>query len=298
MFRLAPGIIVMQFVTIFFPIYEAYRSRTEARNVLGALEEWEDKRAAKAVSSSSGKLTKSSESSSENSSRASMPDSCWSIEMYGMAALETALIAEPNALLHFAATKDFTAESVIFLLQVQSWRAACENGSQKLADLPAQTRIQLHQMAVEIYTQSVSEKTAEFPINIEGPIRTQLDAVFKSALSASKERSGENSVDPFNVVTPFDNSNAESSTKLATIPLVREIGSSSSESRRSESEEDISGIETLAISPSRDLFECFDERVFDAAEKSIKYLVLTKTWRKFVDMKRERSPNASIEGLR
>jgi hypothetical protein len=295
--RLAPGIMVMQAVTIFFPIYEGYKSRTDARNLLGILEEWEEKRAANTLGPSAGKFTKSSESSSEHSTNSSTPGSYWSIEMYGMSALEDALVTDPHALLQFAATKDFTAENIIFLLQLQAWRTAYGDRSQKLADLPSQTQIHLFRMAVDIYAECVSEKTAEFPINIEGPIRTRLDAVFGSAVAVSSG-SNENAVDPWNAAAPFDVFKAETTKKVPENVLIREINSSSSAAPSSENDVEKNGIYTSVICELGQLDENFDERVFDAAERSIKYLVLTNTWRKFVDAIREQSPKGSTERLR
>jgi hypothetical protein len=48
---LAPGIIVMQFVTIFFPVYEIIKSRLQMRQTLAILESWEDRRGIKQLSS-------------------------------------------------------------------------------------------------------------------------------------------------------------------------------------------------------------------------------------------------------
>jgi hypothetical protein len=298
MLRLAPGIIVMQAVTIFFPIYEGYKSRIEARNIRGVLKEWEENRAANMLGSSDGKLIRSSESGSENSTNSSTTGSCRSIEMYAMSALEDALVTDPHALLQFAATKDFTAENIIFLLQLQAWRTAYAAQSQKMADLPTQARSRLFQMAVDIYAECVSEKTAEFPINIEGPIRTRLDAVFRSAVADSEGRSNDNAVDPWNAAATFDISEPKTSEKLPGNVLLPELNDSSSTILPSDNEEVKSGLTTTVICITDDSVENFDERVFDAAEKSIKYLVLTNTWRKFVDTIREQSPKTSNERLR
>lgn len=284
----------MQAVTIFLPIYEGYRSKTDARNVLDILKKWESNTSS-TLSSGSEKFTRNSESSGENGTASSMKGSYRSIEMYGMAAFQNALVTDPHSLLQFAATKDFTAENIIFLLQLQAWRIACENGVEKMADLPAPTRGLLFQMAVEIYAESISEATAEFPINIEGPIRTRLDAVFGPAM-ASRGRGVVNAVDPVKAVSPFDMSNVEALRKFPGKLWKTEVNTSSTAISASEKNEGTDGIPTsdaLANMPAE-----FDERVFDAAEKSIKYLVLTNTWRKFVEAMQEQSPHSSQEGLR
>jgi hypothetical protein len=280
---------VMQAVTIFFPIYECYKSRVDARNVLGILQEWEEKRDASALGSSSGKLTKSSESSTGSSK---------SIEMYGMSALENVLATDSHALLQFAATKDFTAENIIFLQQLRAWRTAWQHGAQEQTNLSDQTRAQLLHMAVEIYAEFVNEKTAEFPINIEGPIRARLDAVFEHAVIASKRRSNENLIDPWNAAAPSNISEADTLKQYAVSSSIHETNSSSSEALSFDTSEDKNGILTSIICEPEDAFDCVDVHVFNAAEKSIKYLVLTNTWRKFVDAIREQSPKSSNERLR
>jgi hypothetical protein len=289
MIRLAPGIMVMQAVTIFFPIYETYKSRTEARNILSILKEWEEKRDANAIDSNFEKLKESSESSTESGR---------SIEMYGMAALKNVLATDPHALLQFAATKDFTAENIVFLLELQTWRTAWENESQKLTALPTQTKAQLFHMAVEIYAEFVSEKTAEFPINIEGPIRARLDAVFQPSVIMTNRRSNENVAFPWNEAPPVNISEVETSKQYSGIASIRETDSSFSETLTSDSIEDRDGIPTSIKSESNCSIEYVDVHIFDAAEKSIKYLVLTNTWRKFVDEIREQKPQSLNETLR
>ena len=47
-------------------------------------------------------------------------------------------------------------------------------------------RAHIFALAFDIYVAGVSEKTAAYPINVEGPIRSTLDAVFARAVPEGK----------------------------------------------------------------------------------------------------------------
>lgn len=283
----------MQAVTIFFPIFESYKIRAAARSIPSELEEWEEENTASTLASNPGNRAK--RSSDEKSAHSSTPERYWSMDTYGMPALKVALATYPQALLQFAATKDFTAENIIFLLHIQAWRTACGEGSRRMADIPADERMQLFKLAVDIYAECISEKTAEFPINIEGPVRARLDAIFKPAISASKGKGNADAVASATVTSGHSHSIAETLIKESEIVTVH--ARNSSLTTNSETENKNGSFPSLICGPDG-LTEYFDERVFDAAEKSINYLVLTNTWRKFVDDVRQQIPDTSSEGLR
>ncbi len=172
-----------------------------------------------------------------------------------MEALEKALATNPAPLLQFAATKDFTAENIIFLIAVRDWRFGCaiqKSGSTMFSH------------AAQIYANSVSETLADFPINIEWSIKSRLDTIFGSAVSSESARSAHT-----NDAVPFSNLG------MLMGPLK---SPQSAFTQIKESEPD-----------------CFDETVFDAAERSVKYLVLTNTWRKYIGD--PKSPRTSEEAL-
>ncbi|KAK3092184.1 hypothetical protein LTR53_019680, partial [Teratosphaeriaceae sp. CCFEE 6253] len=111
---------------------------------------------------------------------------CDGKELYRMAALEKALLINPTPLLHFAATKDFTAENIIFLLHVKQWRGAWRAAPRHTHSgaLTVQAQDRLFNMALDIYAASVSDQTAEFPINLEGPRIKDLAANFGPYMAA------------------------------------------------------------------------------------------------------------------
>lgn len=247
---LAPGIIIMQTLTVFVPIYDALTAGRLSPATISAIREWENRDATQSRSTLTHKSVMTQDTSTTQNTTKSDQS-----RTFQMAALEQELASDPASLLHFAATRDFTAENIIFLIAVRDWKEKCKTHGCGA----------MFEQAVEIYAHSVSEKMAEFPINIEGVIRSRLDTLFAPAVSNVRARQR----DPYNEVTPF----AGPAVPLS--PL-----KSTSESRTINKEMYDEGHEGV------------DEKVFDAAEKSIKYLVLTNTWRKFIT---EGSPRASME---
>ena len=308
--RLAPGIVVMQAVTIFFPLYEAYRSRRLSRDTLSIIRQWENRSHWDKSTLGSGSrpsvTTRTSMSNtksftSNNSAKHSDTSDYRKNEMYTIGALEKALTVNPTPLLHFAATKDFTAENIIFLIAVRDFKATWAAGP-----LNRQTRAALFDRAVDIYVENVSEKFAEFPINIEGWIRTQLEAVFEPAVNNLEVESPVS--ETFNKITPFESAEVPLSPLKSPLPIRdRELGGSSFPSSPSTPRFKVSG-DSEEIDRRNGAREAdnddssppvagFDGTIFDTAEKSIKYLVLTNTWRKFVTEMRDVEPRASEETL-
>ncbi|KAG7144684.1 hypothetical protein HYQ46_006575 [Verticillium longisporum] len=153
-----------------------------------------------------------------------------------MDALEYALKKNPAPLQHFSALKDFSGENIAFLTSVSSWKTSLRsenvpattlNGRQSLSIEPCATnqqdrlREQFNQ-ALRIYTEFISQRDAEFSINISDADDTS------------------------------------------------DTGSTIGE----------------GAYYWGDIPDGFDETVFDDAETSIKYLVLTNTWPKFVKDRR------------
>jgi hypothetical protein len=299
---LAPGIIVMQACTIFFPIYSSYRSQRLSKKTLYTLQAWETRSHWTADST-----TLCSNSVHTRSTPAIHPKASFRTEksaaqyrdneMYEMtiAALDNAIATNPLPLLQFAATKDFTAENILFLIQIRDWKSSWASSSSPPTPY---SRAVLFRKAVEIYTQSVNEKMAVFPINIEGGIRSRLDALFEPAVRELGDGICD-SVDPYNEITPFAGGEGE----MPLSPMSPGCPGNPLKSTWPLPSTPKSGVSTeveRAYHPEidgkivGDVPEEFDERVFDAAEKSIKYLVVTNTWRKMISEMKE-SPRTSHE---
>lgn len=254
----------MQGVTIFFPIYENYRERQRHQRTLDIIQEWEESRKddeanfmSKSTTLSTSERSKMSSSSSGSRSRR--------IDMYTMAALEKALSVNPTPLLQFAATKDFTAENIIFLMQVHRWRADWDHLVGKNPEPSTETKLHLFNAATGIYATSISNTTSEFPVNIDGRIRRSLDTIFGLAVQNTRPGFVDSSSEG-STTSLWDGQKKESLDnidigKIAQDPYVsiKQLG-------------DSTGI----------IDSAFTRHVFDDAESSVKYLVLTNTWQRFV----------------
>jgi hypothetical protein len=293
---LAPGIVVSQAVTIFFPIFEAYKSRSQLRTTLELIEAWEEKRHndASTLNSSSNSSKHKSYFSSSTKSVSTATRSVRTREMHTMAALEKALLMNATPLLRFAATKDFTGENIVFLIQVRDWHTTWRRFSGSDNAPTDDAKRTLYDIALDIYISSVHEKTAGFPINIESKIKRELDVVFEAAASERRPYRDDSIDDPFKDHSPHDPFKSVS-IELALPRNLRGIlgkgNSDDTEATFNNSSQD------NILSPKDLMFDVnpcvrppvrrvvtpgFDEHVFDQAEKSIKYLVLTNTWQKFV----------------
>lgn len=294
----------MQVVTVFFPIYEAYVSRKQMQHTLSLIKDWEEKGANKPnPSMTSGE---------------SYGISTRSKEIFSMASLEKALAVNPLPLLHFAASKDFTAENIIFLMRVKEWRqtwAAAPRVPGK-QDLTSEALTLLFRLAVDIYITCVDATTSEFPINIECSIRTKLDDLFAPAVPEQKKRLSADSTER----SPFDDfqpGTAPVDAEVRRIALVREKSDDSSATLWGQkvpkaTAESLNSMEEIKLdndaepiftphpataplgSARAKIRAGFDETVFNAAEASIKYLVLTNTWRKFAQAAQTSSNSSPV----
>ena len=276
----------MQAVTVFVPIYEAWVSRRHMRTILSIITDWQGRHghtgSDKALNSSSRDSTMYSESTSVPSLSSAGSKS----QMYTMASLEKALAINPKPLLHFAATKDFTAENIVFLMQVRRWRAAYSMASKQR--LTEEVRTHLFSLAVDVYIASISEKTADYPINIDGPVRKNLDALFARAVPEGRA-AWDWRTDLFSRRSRLTVSDRQSSSDssealwgIKSTPMHESHNLSTSPPKQSLFEPH-PGVAPLGIARAK-IPDSFNEAVFDTAEQSIKYLVLTNTWRQFVSL--------------
>jgi hypothetical protein len=302
---LAPGIIVMQACTIFFPIYSTYRSQQLSKSTLSTLHTWEEHSRWSPDSTTLGSNSSHTQSTPTIHQKASFRtekshSALRDNEMYEMtiSALDNALATDPLPLLQFAATKDFTAENILFLLQVRDWKSSWPSAITRPSP---HLRALLFSKAIEIYVQFVNEKLAIFPINIEGGIRTRLDATFEPAMKKWKDSKWGAVTDPYNEITPFARGDGE----LPLSPMsplspgcsLKPHWLTAPPTPKSDYTTEVretSG--EMNTEHEGDVPEEFDEKAFDAAEKSIKYLVVTNTWRKMISEMKE-SPRTSQESL-
>jgi hypothetical protein len=208
--------------------------------------------------------------------------------MYTMAALEKALTVNPHPLLEFAASREFTGENIVFLMQVRDWRAAWNRAIRDFGTVTGQVKYRLFNIAVEIFATSVHSKTAEFPINVGGKIRSSLETVFGPAV-VGVSRLDENIVDPFNRYS-LRNIGFEPPKPLVSKFDYAELRDSQSNGNAAGSQVSIvpsskNDLDVILEVPEceADIPDGFDQHIFDEAETSVKYMVITNTWPKFVD---------------
>ena len=206
--------------------------------------------------------------------------------MLSMGALEYVLERNPDRLRQFSALNDFSGENVAFLTAVAEWRTRYRTVGKGEAAREAYNK------ALHIYADFISPKDAEFPINISFQVKTGLEAMFeKAARVLYGERGLANSpATPFapGADWPRGEPAAARPSHASERPM---IGS------RSNSDADV---ELRALTDRvafwGDVPAEFDATVFDKAETSIKYLVLTNTWPKFVRDRRESGTSLTSVG--
>jgi hypothetical protein len=236
--------IVCQQVLIIIPLCEAFKSRPTQRSVSES--ETESLTSSHSVTSTkSSTVTCSKELKSKSS----------------MQALEFSIEHSIEPLIAWAANREFTAENTIFLREVRNFK-------KKWSSLKSVTTGQRRQMFNEaslIYFTLVNPFTAETPINIEYKIFKTLQNMFSDVEFdpyMPRSKSPDDPKSPVlreNVVCPWED----------TISRPASIESNHTTS---------SATSSRCIVPSD-----FCEEVFDAAFESIKYLVFTNTWPRYVD---------------
>jgi hypothetical protein len=199
-----------------------------------------------------------------------------------MQALEQTISQDIEPLITWAASREFTAENTIFLREVRNFKC-------KWASLRTVTTAQRRQMFTEaslIFFTLVNPFTAETPINIEYKIFRCLQDIFADveydpykpeggAGSAPSSAPGTAPQSPSikeNVVCPWEN--------ILNRPTSIDSNGSGSSSSTTTS--------VRNIVPSQ-----FTENVYDAAFDSIKYLVFTNTWPKYVEAEFRKSASLS-----
>lgn len=269
--RLAISIMMLEICTIFIPCWEVLKQNTLCQDTLDSIARWE------ARQKSSTHCAKSLHSRSTVTSwlprvgsRASSIKTNSGASILTMDALEHTLSKNPEPLQEFSALKDFSGENIAFLTRVKEWRAAFppSKASEKKGTTSKAVSRESFEAAVRVYMDFISARSAEFQINLSSPDFKKLENIFEAA---AQTMYGDKQV--YDPATPFD------------------------EPVRKDSVPSTSGSET-AIVFAGDIPAEFNESVFDDAEMSIKYLVLTNTWPKFIKERRSFDSLESAEAAR
>lgn len=274
---------MMEIFTVFLPCWEVMRSQSLRKETLESIAHWEAKnKAAGHGAKSLHSTTTAVESmmSGWKSTNGSVRTNDSGESILTMSALEHVLERNPAPLQEFSALRDFSGENIAFLTSVAEWKNSLPPTAQiSQHDSKDEHSKQLvHERfnrALGIYAGFISPRDAEFPINISSQDLKKLEAIFESA--ARTLYGDKRTVDP---ATPFEM--AGLSSKAPTTPT---SCGGSEKAMIGATMEDGHAIGDRAQFWG-EIPESFDGSAFDDAEKSIKYLVLTNTWPKFVKSRR------------
>lgn len=289
----------MQGSVVFVPFFQTFMNRKLEAETREIIAEWEEKhKSGGSFTSGSTKVATKSSFWLRRSNKG-MTDRNRPGDMYTMSALETALKIDPTRLLTFSALRDFSGENISFLIHVREWKAKWNSGGSKASMLRKDTRVKTHdqamirqqfQQAVGIYASFVSLKYSDFPINISSGHLRELETMFEQyaalvcaepasnaatpfehywSSTVSEDLESQPGRDQFSVVSTAigDGEKYESTFEAAQTRQMQELKMTNFGER---------------LPANIGIPDTFDEKVFDNAEQSIKELVLTNTWPKFV----------------
>lgn len=297
----------MEIVTLGFPIYQIFKHKRTARETTRALAEFDQKRL-NSYEDSTTTTSSSLKPRSTNSKRG---------RMYPMESLDECLAGNHDGLQVYASCMELNGENIIFLTKVLAFNKACQKAFYETCKSTSEfnrARMAVFRTGLSIFVSLVHSGTASYPINIESMIYNRLDAIFgpATALVAITKPSRRSSISKASSsnVTPWDDQNdamdaAASSGDEVAYPMHAmarlESGGVSTRSSRNvkanESSEHIVTVSTGEIEgvsgneahdPLRGVKVPaeFDERVFEAAFKSVRYMVWTETWQRYMAWKR------------
>ncbi|KAK0757272.1 hypothetical protein N5P37_009991 [Trichoderma harzianum] len=264
---IAVSIMLLEIFTVFVPIIEVWKHNALTQETLNSIARWESRKKGfsggdKSINSDStrsswgGRMGRAS-SVHTNSSGGSI---------LTMEALEHTLSKNPEPLQQFSALRDFSGENIAFLTSVREWKALyfsavkeLEKDDGAVKELPREC----FESALKIYVDFISATHAEFQINLSSTDFKSLQVVFEHAA---------------NVICGSERSNPDPCTPFDDIP------------HRTDSESTLNIVRYWGEVPAE-----FNEHVFDDAEMSIKYLVLTNTWPKFIKERRSFDMASTVE---
>ena len=196
-------------------------------------------------------------------------------DIYSMAALDVQVQKNIEPLLRWASQKDFTAENVVFLKAVRDFKKRWELAAKKSELSPLQLRERYEEAAL-IYFSLINPITAKFNINIEFRIFAELEEMFRGLIYepyVDDVSTTSTSARTENIVSPW-------------MDIIRPGQSTSCERLVNDVERLYPApVTEIEMVPGRDhrIPSRFTIDVFNKAFDSVKYLVYTNTWVKFID---------------
>lgn len=272
----------MELVTLAFPIVQVFKHRKAARETQAILAEFDAKKLLSEPSTTGSLATRST-----GSKRG---------KMFSMESLDECLATNCDGLQVYASCMELNGENIIFLTKVRGFQRKWDMDFSKIRD-SSRARMGMFRAALSIYITLVHSDTASYPINIESPIYAKLESIFGAATKlVASRRNSESPSTPISSVTPWDEPISEPLVEVSmlessgTYPM-RNMSLSTPPARRSIDNNSREHIIPLDDDPQDSLagFKIpaeFSEHVFDAAFKSIKYMVWSETWQRYMNWKR------------
>ncbi|KAI9726347.1 MAG: hypothetical protein M1828_001621 [Chrysothrix sp. TS-e1954] len=273
--RFAPGLIVMQVSSILIPLLDARRHPSPQRA----------KSIASSISSASSTFSERPLASGSSGRR--------SKELAGsFNAFQHQIVHNAAPLARFAAEREFTTENIEFLCRIRAfkskWDPPATTMSSTQGAIGQKDMREMYTDAARIFFELVDSTMSRTPINVESKTYSALEALFR-AVKYEPPASSQDSISE-NVVTPWEmpptapprgphscHSN-ESAFDLFQDDDITTVGGSHDGRITSRF---LSGPTEHFYNPIAVPAD-FDARSFDQAEKSIKWLVYTNTWKSFL----------------
>ena len=255
-----PGICVMQGVALFFPLYEVLRAKRHHFKTWPGSEKT---------------LQPSTDADIESQIKGSK---------HSLQAFEEALQNASSELLEYASTREFTGENIVFLNSVRDFKSHWQSALSKDEELAPSIEHgqKFFSIATDIFDRCVSLQTSQFPINIESHVYSELNGMF-----------GRDVVPSSSVVAPF--ADRWSLATIAALTKTSETYTTNNKPVRpgpnptSDPNSNIgqdfraTSSEFILSTRANSVPDGFDVNVFDKAERSVKYMVFTNTWARYVE---------------
>ncbi|KAH7141729.1 hypothetical protein EDB81DRAFT_797563 [Dactylonectria macrodidyma] len=272
---IALSIMLLEIFTIFLPCWEVFRYQALRHEALESITQWQlNRNVGKASRSIATASTSAGGSFLTAWSKDGSTTSASGVSILTMEALEYVLERNPGPLQEFSALRDFSGENIAFLRAVAEWKSSLPSvvlDPKNLKDSDVQELVrERFNSALRIYIDFISSRDAKFQINLSSQDFKRLECIFESCarvLYGDKQE-----VDP---ATPFDSFPLNNVRR----PSASSHGSEAGIITGSTNDTDVIRNKALYWG---DIPDGFDATVFHDAEASIKYLVFTNTWPKFV----------------
>ncbi len=273
----------MELTTLLFPIMQVRKYKKNARETQQALAAFDHKVDLKQRSLGSAR---SSVTQSTNSKKG---------KMFSMESLNECLASNYDGLQIYASGLELNGENIVFLTKVLQFQKQWHSTFSRAKTFSGALKM-MFPAALSIYIQLIHAATAVYPINIESPIYAKLDSIFSTAvaLMASSRRGSEILIPVGNcAATPWDVATPETPDSTTDGFPMHSMPASRTNSGDNESTENLT--RRLCDDRSEELEDPFanfmvprnfDDHVFDAAFNSIKYMIWTGTWQRYMAWKR------------